>query len=81
MRHGPCLDKGFLPVFSVADAEEAEMLIVLACPTNMKGEYIAPELAEEQTLKNLEAFSTKLDRAHDMLKQAGRCRCSDKGEK
>lgn len=42
--------KGTLPVFSVGDEEEARALIVAACPTNTAGQYIARELAEEQTL-------------------------------
>lgn len=36
------------------------MLIVMACPTDMAGNYYARELAEEQTLRNLRKFSDKL---------------------
>ena len=40
------------------------MLITLACPTNAKGEHIAPELAEEQTLENLYSFGDRLNRLY-----------------
>lgn len=35
-------------------------MIALACPMNYKGEYVAPELAEEQTPENLAAFANRL---------------------
>lgn len=73
--YGPCPD-GALPVFSVADEKEAKALISLTCPMNYDHQYYAAELAEEQTLENLEAFSTRLDKAHDMLATRGNCRCS-----
>lgn len=64
-------------MFSVADEKEAEDLIVLTCPTNARGEYIAPELAREQTLENLDAFGDRLRKAHDeVLKAHGHCRCN-----
>jgi adenylosuccinate synthase len=71
-------DEGFLPVFSVGDEEEAKQLITLTCsrgygPT--EGQYISRELSQSQTLENLELFSTKLDRAHDFMKEKGHCRC------
>jgi hypothetical protein len=50
-----------LPVFTVNNEEEARLLITLACPTNAKGEHIAPELAEEQTLENLSSFGDRLN--------------------
>ena len=59
--------KGSLPVFSCDTEEEAENLITLTCGTNLKGEYIAPELAREQTLENLSAFSDRIQKAHDMI--------------
>lgn len=64
-----------LPVYSLGTEEEAQELIVLACPTNGRGEYVAPELAQEQTLENLARFSERLDRAHELLKKNGRCTC------
>lgn len=75
MTFGRKVEKGFLPVFAVADEDEARDLIVLACERNLHGEHIARELAHKQTLENLEAFSTRLDQAHDRLVQAGKCRC------
>lgn len=62
-------------MYRVKDEKEAKDLIVLACPTNGQGEYIAPELAQEQTLENLEKFSERLDKAHDILVKKGMCRC------
>ena len=72
---GSRIPRGRLPVFSVADDEEAQALIVLACERDGAGQYVARELVREQTLENLEAFSTRLDRAHDHLVKAGHCRC------
>jgi hypothetical protein len=62
-------------VYAVADEEEARDLIVLTCGTNLHGEYIADELAHEQTLENLDKFSERLNRGHELLKKNGRCRC------
>lgn len=76
--YGRTLAPGTLPVYSVADEQEALDLIVLACPTNLKGQYIAPELAREQTLENLHAFSLRLDEAHAYLAAHGGCRCHPK---
>lgn len=60
----------------MADEEEARALLVLACPTTTAGEFVAPELADEQTMDNLDAFSRRLDRAHDVLVSRGECRCA-----
>lgn len=71
-------DKGFLPVFSVGDEEEAKQLITLTCSRGFgptEGQYISNELSQRQTLENLEKFSTKLDMAHDHLAKKGHCRC------
>ena len=57
---GSEVPKGHLPVFSTDTEEEAESLIVLACETNLDGDYIARELARNQTLDNLQAFSDRL---------------------
>jgi hypothetical protein len=68
---------GFLPVFSVADKEEAKQLLVAACSTNVNGEFVARELVEEQTLDNLYAFGERLKGIHDQyFKGTKRCRCS-----
>jgi hypothetical protein len=72
---------GSLPVYSVGTEQEAKELIVLACPTNMYGQYIAPELAQEQTLENLDKFSDRLDKMHEVLKKHGSCRCAWKEKK
>ncbi len=44
--------------------------MVTACPTNLDGEFIAPELAHEQTLENLEAFGDRLHELHTTMKRA-----------
>ena len=75
MRFGPKCEDGFLPVYSVADEDEAKSLLTLACSTNMHGEFVAKQLVRDQNLENLEAFSTHLDRAHALLAKNGGCRC------
>lgn len=35
----------------------------MACPTNIHGDFVAPELAEEQTLENLKRFADRLQLA------------------
>lgn len=69
------LPKGFLPVFSVTTEEEAKALIVATCSMGMDGEYYASELASEQTMENLEVFSAKIDRVHDVFIARGLCKC------
>ena len=72
---GPVPD-GKLPVFSVGDEAEAKLLLTMTCPTNMDGDFVAPELAEEQTLENLYAFGDRLRTAHDKhLRGGDRCAC------
>ncbi len=75
MRYGRSIEKGFLPVYSVGDEEEAKDLIVLTCPTFPDGTHYARELANEQTLENLQKISDKLHEAHGHLKKLGCCRC------
>lgn len=60
MRYGRSVPDGFLPVFSVDTVEQAESLIVLACPRDDAGMYYARELVHEQTVENLQAFSDRL---------------------
>lgn len=72
---GRSLPDGYLPVFAVADEKEAQDLITLSCPTNMHRQHYSPELAEEQTLENLDRFSERLIRAHNLMKTKGQCRC------
>lgn len=65
-----------LPVYSVSDAEEARDLLVMACETNNRGEFIAKELVREQSLENLDAFGKRLNFMHDRhLVPKGNCRC------
>ena len=47
-------------MFSVNTEAEARQLITLCCPTDAAGNYFARELAEEQTLENLQRFSDRL---------------------
>lgn len=56
-------------MFSVDTEQEARDLIVLACPTNIRGEYIAPELAREQTLENLDKFGERLAKFYEVVKR------------
>ena len=65
-------DEGMLPVFSVGSEDEARRLLVATCPTNEAGEFIAPELAREQTLENLDAFGQRLAARHATMKG---CEC------
>ena len=61
VRFGRTVEDGFLPVFSVNTEEEARKLLVLGCPTNTAGDFIAVELAEKQTLERLYAFGDRLE--------------------
>ncbi len=77
MRFGPKCEPGFLPVFSVADEAEARMLLLRACETNIRGEYVARELVHEQSLPNLYAFGERLREIHDTrMVPNGHCRCN-----
>ena len=75
VRFGRTVEDGALPVYSVGDEKEAKDLLILACETNIHGEHIARELVMNQTLENLRAFSDRLDKAHEVLKEHGHCRC------
>lgn len=80
MGYGETCHPGSLPVFSVGSEKEAKMLITMACELSMNNEYIARELANSQTLENLEKFSSRLDFWHDKIVEAGRCDCSDRAK-
>lgn len=67
--YGVTVPEGRLPVFSTDTEEQARRLIVLTCPRDAAGNYYARELAEEQTLENLQRFSDKLARAWEVLKK------------
>ena len=56
---------GSLPVFTTKTLEASKTLVQLACGTNLKGQYIATELAEEQNMKNLQAFSDRLNQIYE----------------
>lgn len=77
MRFGPKCERGFLPVYSVSDEQEAQDLLVAACGRNLDGEFVARELASHQTFDNLKAFSDRLHAAHARLRERGLCRCTD----
>ena len=53
MRYGRTVEDGFLPVHSVDTEAQARALLVAACSTNLDGEFIARELAHEQTVGGL----------------------------
>lgn len=70
MRYGRgALPDGFLPVFSVNSEVEAERLLILCCPRGADGQFYARELANEQTLDNLQAFSDRLAAGYALLKK------------
>jgi len=56
-------------VFSVDTEEEAKQLIAATCPRDLEGNYYARELAQEQTLENLQLFSDKLARVWEQMQQ------------
>lgn len=71
MRYGRTVEPGFLPAYSVDTEEEAKLLLAMACPMNLRGDYIAPELAEEQTLERLRAFGERLEAMHARMSKKG----------
>lgn len=79
MDFGRSLPHGRLAVFSVSTEEEAQKLITLSCAQNLQGDYVARELVEDQSMENLQLFSNKFARAHEILKQAGQCDCGEPG--
>lgn len=77
MRVGTTCPEGFLPVYSVDTEEEAKTLVILTTSIGPDGEYYAMNLAAAQTLEELEAFAQQVDRAHEFLKEQGRCFCRE----
>jgi hypothetical protein len=69
VRFGTKCPDGFLPIFSVNSEEEAKRLLVAACSRNRDNEFIANELAEEQTLDNLYAFGDRLREIYARIKK------------
>lgn len=41
----------------------------MCCPMNYEGKYYSRELAQEQTLENLQLFSDKLDKMYKILRK------------
>ena len=56
---------GSLPVFTTNTLAASKMLVKLSCSTNLKGEYIARELAETQNMQNLKKFSDRLNQIYE----------------
>lgn len=73
MRVGLTCPAGHLPVYSAATEREARVLVAAVCPLSATGHYVAPELAEEQTIENLARFSWRLHAAAERMraKRAG----------
>lgn len=67
-----------MPVYSVDTEEYAEELLVLTCQTDVSGQFIAHELADEQTLGNLAAFSDRLAERDEWLQERKRARAQEK---
>ena len=65
-------------MFSVGTEKEAEKLLVMCCPKDYSGkEFVARELAAEQSLDNLQAFSDHLAQGHERLVESGQCECRE----
>ena len=45
------------------------MLLTMACGTNLSGDFVARELAGEQTLDNLADFGDRLHAFHQRMKK------------
>lgn len=87
MTVGLTVPKGRLPVYSVDDWDEAQNLVVLTCARDLQGNYYSEELARarqtpatsrkeiDRQLGVLQEFSDRLDKAHEMLKSYGHCKC------
>lgn len=70
MGFGSKLPDGHLPVFSTNTEAEAQSLLVLCCPRDAEGHLYARELAEDQTLENLQKFSDRLQRGWELMQRA-----------
>lgn len=70
MGFGRTIPDGRLPVFSVETVAEAKALITLCCPRGLDGKFFARELADEQTLENLQRFSDRLAAAYPLIRRA-----------
>lgn len=70
VEYGTVVPKGFLPVYSVDTEKEARELLTFACQTNLRGQFIAKELVEDQTIENLFLFGDRLAKCHDLMKNS-----------
>ena len=68
MRYGRTAEPGFLPIYSVDSAAEANDLLIAACERNLEGEFVARELAQDQSLENLYTFGDRLRDVHRRIK-------------
>ena len=59
---------GFLPVFSTNTEDEARQVIVGTCSRGLDGEYYSHDLAQDQTLENLECLGDKMERVYAMIR-------------
>jgi len=67
---GAVCPQGFLPVYSTDTKEEAKQIVVLACPTNYDGDYVAPEVAGttgDERISQFVAFGKRLEQIHKMI--------------
>ena len=65
MRYGHIAEEGSLPVFSVNNTMTARKLLIMACPTNIRGEFVSPELAAQQDYETLCAFGKRLNELYE----------------
>lgn len=77
VRYGRTCEEGMLPVFSVGSEKEARMLLIMCCPTDVNGDFIARELVREQSLENLDEFSDLLVERHKLIVKNGGCECKE----
>lgn len=72
--YGTVVPSGHLPVYSVDTEDEARRLLVAACGTNLRGEFVARELVEDRTLESLYAFGRRLAEVHARIKEGDHAR-------
>ena len=58
---------------SVCCEKQARRLLVSTCGTNLKGEFVASELAERQTIARLAAFGNRLADREELLGPCKEC--------
>ena len=65
------IPKGSLQVFSVHTEQQAERLLVASCERNLNGQFVARELATEQTIDNLFMFGERLRKMAKLINLFG----------